>query len=151
MRMDLPAAVLVTALVLAGCGGGPGGVTGGTEPPTTSTTEGAMNLEPVPEGPATRPLESTTPPSAGVDDRLAPLVAVAVADLAGRLGVEPASVTVVEARTVTWPDGSLGCPRPDMEYPQVQVDGALIVLEAAGATYEYHSGGARAPFLCEKA
>jgi hypothetical protein len=29
------------------------------------------------------------------------------------------------------------------------VDGALMRLRSGGKVYEYHSGGTRAPFLCE--
>jgi hypothetical protein len=72
-----------------------------------------------------------------------------VADLAGRLGVDPGEVRVVSVEEVTWPDGSLGCPQPGMMYPQVLTDGTRIALEAGGKRYEYHAGGPRGPFLCE--
>ncbi len=49
---------------------------------------------------------------------------------------------------VTWPDGSLGCPQPGMRYTQALVSGSLIVLEANGLFYEYHSGGGGDPFYC---
>ena len=55
-------------------------------------------------------------------------------------GSSPDGVTVVDARAVTWPDGSLGCPEPGMMYTQVLVDGTLVVLEAGGSRYEYHGG-----------
>jgi hypothetical protein len=84
-----------------------------------------------------------------VDPALRPLVATAVNDLARRLGVDPAAITIVEARSVVWPDGSLGCPRPGMAYTQVQQDGALIRLRAQGRDFNYHSGGSRPVFLCE--
>ncbi|MGW6200017.1 hypothetical protein ACWF0M_28005 [Kribbella sp. NPDC055110] len=71
-------------------------------------------------------------------------------DLAKRLGVEAAQVTVVSSEDVTWPDGSLGCPEPGMYYTQALVPGNRTVLEAGGKQYSYHSGGHRAPFLCEQ-
>jgi hypothetical protein len=77
------------------------------------------------------------------------LVDSAVADLAVRLSIAPDAIAVVSAEAVTWPDGSVGCPHPDMRYTQVPVDGALIVLAVGSTTYRYHSGGARTePFLC---
>ncbi|MGZ4680129.1 MAG: hypothetical protein ACXV98_04295 [Ilumatobacteraceae bacterium] len=79
------------------------------------------------------------------------LVDQAIADLAKRLSVDAASISVVSADAMVWPDGSVGCPQPGMNYTQVTVDGALIVLSASGTTYRYHSGGSRAPFLCTKA
>jgi hypothetical protein len=89
------------------------------------------------------------PPPDPVEPGLVPLVELAVADLAGMLGIDRAGVTVVSARAVTWPDTGLGCHRPGMRYRQVPQDGSLIVLEAAGGIYRYHSGGHRTvPFWC---
>ena len=76
-------------------------------------------------------------------------VADAVDDLSRRLGVAPADITVVTSEEVTWRDGSLGCPRPGMMYPQVLTNGTRVVLESAGRRYEYHAGGRRSAFLCE--
>ena len=73
----------------------------------------------------------------------------AVADLARRLSIDTAAVSVQAVRAVVWPDRSLGCPRPGMAYPQVPQDGLLITLRAAGRDFAYHAGGARLPFLCE--
>ncbi|PSL06647.1 TetR family transcriptional regulator [Haloactinopolyspora alba] len=73
----------------------------------------------------------------------------AVADLAGRLGVDAAAITVAAVQEVTWRDSSLGCPKPGMAYQQMLVDGHRIVLEHAGHRYEYHAGGRRGPFLCD--
>ncbi len=71
------------------------------------------------------------------------------ADLAERLGVPVDEITLVSSEEVTWPDSSLGCPQPGMMYAQVLTSGSRITLSAGGRTYEYHSGGQRAPFLCE--
>ena len=65
------------------------------------------------------------------------------------LGVDPAQVTVVSSDDVTWRDGSLGCPEPGMRYTQALIPGTRTILEVAGKQYHYHSGGHRAPFLCE--
>ena len=71
----------------------------------------------------------------------------AVADLSGRLGITPASITVREVTEVDWPDASLGCPQPGMVYIQVITPGQRIVLEANRQTYEYHAGRGRV-ILC---
>jgi hypothetical protein len=84
---------------------------------------------------------TAAPPSGGFSlDLASALVVHAVADLAERLGLDARDVTVVDARAVTWGDSSLGCPQPGMQYLQRLVDGALVVLEAGGRTYEYHGG-----------
>ena len=67
-------------------------------------------------------------------------VEAAVADLAAHLGVEADAVVVVSHEDVTWPDGSLGCPRPGMSYTQALVPGTRLVLEVDGREYAYHSG-----------
>lgn len=78
------------------------------------------------------------------------LLSLAVSDLAQRLNVPPETIQLVKFEAVTWGDAGLGCPDPGMAYIQVPVDGALIVLQAGEVQYEYHSGGDRPPFLCEK-
>ncbi len=112
-----------------------------------------------PGGPELRPLtpltlsvesvitqEGTVETGEGINN---PLVKQALLDLSERLGVGPDAITLVQAESVVWPDGSLGCPRPDMGYKQVQQDGMRMVFKAQGRLFEYHSGGSRPPFLCE--
>lgn len=77
------------------------------------------------------------------------VVETALTDLATRLELDQAEIEVVSVEEVTWRDGSLGCPEPGMFYTQALVDGTRIVLAARGRRYHYHSGGHRAPFLCE--
>ena len=74
----------------------------------------------------------------------------AVADLATRLEMEAAAIEVVSQEAVTWRDGSLGCAKPGFAYTQALVEGSRIKLRADGTDYEYHSGGSKPPFLCEK-
>ena len=76
------------------------------------------------------------------------LLTQAKEDLAHRLSILIDQIEVLEARPVVWPDASLGYSQPGMRYKQVQVDGALIRLQANGKVYEYHSGGSRRLFLC---
>lgn len=94
-----------------------------------------------------RLVSSFTPPYPAP---LEALVAGARADLAARLGVAPDTIAVEGVHAVVWPDGSIGCPRPGMNYTQALVEGALIALRAGGAAYSYHSAGGRPAFLCER-
>jgi hypothetical protein len=85
-----------------------------------------------------------------IDPGLSPMVGIAVTDLAERLGLSEADIEVTAAYLVTWPDASLGCPQPGMQYAQVVTDGAVIELTANDTVYKYHMGGTRyRPFLCE--
>jgi hypothetical protein len=89
-------------------------------------------------------------PTISADASLQNLIERAQEDLAQRLNIVLTQIDVIEAKAVVWPDASLGCPQPGMRYKQVPEDGALIVLQANGMTYEYHSGGQRGLFLCQK-
>ena len=80
----------------------------------------------------------------GDSPALAPEVRAAVDDLAERTGTEPAEIRVVVYESVTWPDGSLGCPEPGMVYTQALVDGRRLILAADGSDFAYH-GGADGP------
>ncbi len=91
------------------------------------------------------------PAASGIDPALGAYVAIARTDLAARLGIAPDRIDVAAARVVTWPNAALGCPRPGMAYADQVIDGALIILRLGARSYEYHSGGDTAPFLCEKA
>jgi hypothetical protein len=142
---------LAVVIALAACGGddtGSGATSGtvpsvsGTKPSSSVPPSSAPPSTPPPSvtplPPATSPASSQLPGNAM--DPSSPLVTDAVADLARQLDVSPDDVTVVAAREVTWPDGSLGCPEPGMMYTQALVDGTLVVLEANGQRYEYHGG-----------
>ena len=78
------------------------------------------------------------------------LIEKAKEDLAQRLSISLDQISLVQATGVVWPNSSMGCPQPGMEYLQVPEDGALIILQAEGNMFEYHSGGRRGLFLCEK-
>jgi hypothetical protein len=88
-----------------------------------------------------------TPSSAGLQK----LVAEAKEDLALRLSISTEEIDLVELGPVVWPDGSLGCPQPGVEYVQVQQEGLLIRLRVGKRAYPYHSGGGTPPFLCQQA
>ena len=73
-----------------------------------------------------------------------------IRDSARRLAVEAAEIEVVSEEAVTWRNGSLGCAKEGFAYTQALVEGSRIILRADGTDYEYHSGGSRPPFWCEK-
>ena len=76
-------------------------------------------------------------------------VATAKAGLIVRLGVAEEAIVVKAVEAVQWPDGSLGCPRPDMTYTQATTPGFRVVLEVQGRAYEYHTDAGRLVVLCE--
>jgi hypothetical protein len=72
-------------------------------------------------------------------------------DLEDRLGEPVTAPTVVEARAVTWNDGSLGCPRPGEVYTQALVEGFQVILEVDGERWDYRAGMGTDVRLCEGA
>ena len=69
-------------------------------------------------------------------------------DLAKRLRIEERAVKKLSVEPKTWPDASLGCPKPDTMYAQVETPGYFVELEAGGKKYAYHCDRKRA-VLCE--
>ncbi len=140
------AAIGIACLALLACAQAPlyaGEMNQEQEQPPTE-----FQVAPLPIGGET-PIQAT-PVQGTVDPMLQPVIEYAQQDLAGILGMDNWwDLGVLEARSVVWPDGGLGCPTPGMAYIQVLVDGALIRLWYGDKEYEYHSGGSRAPFLCE--
>ena len=130
MRTSAVFAVLAVAMVA--CGADPESPAAG-DTSTTTTVPIAEN-------------ETTTMPNS--EQEQLPIVALARADLARRLGVEPDELEVISAEEITWPDGSLGCPEPGMSYTQALVDGSKVVLGHEDRVYVYHAGDDGQPFLC---
>jgi hypothetical protein len=59
-------------------------------------------------------------------------------------GVDPSSLTVTRAEPVTWPDSSLGCRQPGIQYLQVLTPGYRIEFHGAQGNYFVHVAGNRA-------
>lgn len=156
----------ILGLVLAACGaGGPtGSAPGQPEAPTapaaatvtpntlpTATVE--PTLAPTEAGGAQLATPRATPeprPTAPADQPGAELVEQARQALAAHLGIDAGMLTLKEASPQQWSDGSLGCPAPDMMYPQVIVPGFLISLTDRTRDYEIHTGRAKEQMvLCE--
>lgn len=76
------------------------------------------------------------------------VVEKAKADLSKRFDVNIGRIHIMEARAVTWPDASLGCPQPDMVYAEVLTPGYWILLEADGKQYPYHTDQVDQLILC---
>jgi hypothetical protein len=61
------------------------------------------------------------------------------ADLAQRLQIDPDTIKLVSVEAVDWPDGCLGIQTPGIMCIQVITPGYLVILEADGKQYEYHT------------
>jgi len=115
-------------------------------PATPAPTETVVINLPIVE----KPVNSTPAIPFPQEGALKELASGAREDLAKRLNVPAGEIELLELSRVTWRDGSLGCPKPGMMYTMALVNGTLIRLRAGGVVYEYHSGGQKPAFLCEK-
>jgi hypothetical protein len=94
------------------------------------------------EGRADSAVRSETSPTneaSGVQP-MQPMLEQIRADAARRAGVALDLVKVLTVESVTWSDGSLGCPEPGMMYTQALVRGHRVRVDAAGTTLLYHTG-----------
>jgi hypothetical protein len=83
------------------------------------------------------------------DPRIQGLIDTAMNDLAQRLAVAVDEIILVQAASVIWPDGSLGCPQEGMQYAQVLTPGYLIRLQSEGLVFEYHASKGTTVIYCE--
>lgn len=118
------------------------------EDPMTDPTSGVDPVQAERGVPTTQPPASRIYEGSGYPPELESLIGLAIDDLAGRLGVGSDSIRIATVEEVVWPNAGLGCPRSDMKYAQIQVDGLRITLIHDDHTYVYHSGGSVEPFLC---
>jgi hypothetical protein len=86
------------------------------------------------------------PAVAGVG--LAEVVRAAREDAARRTGVAAELMVLVSAESVTWSDGSLGCPQPGMMYTQALVPGYRVRLRGPDGEMDYHASARGALVLC---
>jgi hypothetical protein len=122
---------------------------------------GNMAVEPeVPPTPEPSPLpgdpDETTAPvppedemDARIPDELQELAERMMADLSDRAEVSREAISVVEVETVTWSDGSLGCPQPDMGYTMALEPGYRVILGVDGKEFHYHTRGTVDFVYCE--
>jgi hypothetical protein len=102
-----------------------------------------------------RPALPTPPPPRSVPVDAEPIgpsadaIAGAVADLARRLGLTEEAIAVLDARQVTWRNGSIGCPEPGLAYTEAEIQGELIVLRAGDSSYRYHAAEGAPFFYCK--
>lgn len=131
-------AVAAVAL-LAGCG------TGGAPMATPSPSDSSGRP----------PFQTVSPqpgasPSAGAETSVPPKRWAAILDDLIARGVPTDAVELTSARSVTWNDGSLGCPKPGQMYTQALVDGMQVIVSVAGKQYDYRFGHSDKPKLCQR-
>jgi hypothetical protein len=71
------------------------------------------------------------------------LVMLAKFDLTIKTGVDVEDIITKSIEENLFEDASLGIPEPGVTYQAVITPGYIIILEAAGETYQYHASGAK--------
>jgi hypothetical protein len=125
----------------------PDGVEPGVDTPATTIppTEAVAPVEDV-EEPTPTPGTRTDFPTGEVPQSLFDLV---LDDVLAVTGGARADVEVIKAEAVTWNDGAMGCPQPDMMYTQALVPGYQVIFSVGGKTFDYHLSDRGGYLLCE--
>ncbi len=108
-------------------------------PASTATPDLSSGSKSIPAGPI-----QLTPASTQISDY--PIaVQKAIKNLSSKLGIGVDQIKVIGYENVQWPNGCLGIQQPGVMCTMVIIDGYRVILEANGASYEYHTninGGA---------
>ena len=122
-----------------------------TEAADIVAPSGSVDLGDLPPTPSdqTEPGNLVIIPAPGSPDPTSKLVEQAKSDLSERMDFEADEIEVVSVENVNWSNGSLGCPEQGMMYIQAITPGYLIVLEADGQEYEYHTNTSSLVKLCQ--
>ena len=139
--------VVFVALVLASCGGDDAASDPVTNPTTTRDTTQPTTTRDTTQPDTTQP--DTTQPETTMPAEQPPVVETAIAELSERIGRSASEISVARHESVTWSDGSIGCPEPGMSYTQALVPGYRIELVADGVSYWYHGARDGDPFWCD--
>ncbi|OLT21801.1 hypothetical protein BJF81_14735 [Ornithinimicrobium sp. CNJ-824] len=147
----LTATAAASVLVLGGCAvteddtpadtGTPASTTPAPAPAPDDTDDTDTTEDDMDAGPTRIPVPGAALPTGPVPDAIlqGDDVQEAIAAEADRRDVEPDAVEVVGYAVVTWPDGSLGCPKPGMMYTQALVPGRQLILAVDGRQASYHA------------
>lgn len=86
---------------------------------------------------AEQPVEVQLSAAAVTGEVPAELLQAIIEDLARQENLAVGDIEVERAEEVIWPDGALGCPKPDEMYTHAQVPGYWVVLRGADKQHDY--------------
>ena len=111
----------------------------------------------LPESSTTQALTGTLPqedvemtPVLPPDEASEKMVALTKGHLAKRLSIAIDQIVLSDIKPVVWRDAGLGCPKPGVDYIQVETPGYNILLTAGGNTYRYHTDATKRFVPCAK-
>ncbi|HEY9527175.1 MAG TPA: hypothetical protein VIR02_08850 [Anaerolineales bacterium] len=141
---------LTTALL--GCQGSGPSTSVPQEPSVQTASPGSL-----PGGNATRAFTPTPPqentkmtPVTPPDEASGKMVSLVKGHLAQRLNIAVDQIAVADIKPVVWRDAGLGCPKPGVDYIQMETPGYNILLSAGGKTYTYHTDATKRFVQCKQ-
>jgi hypothetical protein len=78
----------------------------------------------------------------------ASILRAALDDAERRTGAPSGALKVISQEPVVWPDASLGCPRPGVNYTQALVKGYRIRIGTPGGELDFHASATGKLVLC---
>ena len=143
-RLAAPLARLLVLVpfLLAAC------AAGGAPSDDAPAAEAPASDRPVRSAGPVEPVESESE-AAAIGEVPAALLEQILANAADLADVDVEAIEVLRAESVTWNDGSLGCPERGMMYTQALVDGYHVVLDAGGTELDYRATENSEFRLCE--
>ena len=114
-------------------------IPGGPEAQPVTPGMTPESLPAQPSNPLLTPEDTDMPSPITPDAVSQKMVTLVKENLAQKLGIPVEQITLSEVKPVVWRDASLGCPKPAIDYIQVETPGFNILLDAGGQTYNYHT------------
>jgi hypothetical protein len=87
-----------------------------------------------------------TPP----DEASEKMVDLVKGHLAQRLNIAVDQLVLLDIKPVVWRDAGLGCPKPGVDYIQIETPGYNILLKAGENTYRYHTDQTKRFVQCNR-
>lgn len=140
-KRSAPLLIGMMALLIAGCA-----APGATVDPSSLESLPVASATSRPSPNAGLSTGDTADAPAGIPDEVWTAV---LEDLSRRVERPIVDPVISSAKSVTWNDGSLGCPKPGLSYTQALVDGFQVIVEVDGEQFDYRSAGGDSVRLCE--
>ena len=120
------------------------------EPQTMTPGSTSESPQTQPSNPLLTPEDTDMTSPIPLDATAQKMVTLVKEHLAQQLGIPMEQIALSEVKPTVWRDGSLGCPKPAVDYVPMETPGYSIVLEASGRTYIYHTNQANRFVVCNR-
>ncbi len=116
---------------------------------TTTTSDRKEAIPKDPPAPVAAPTPGEFGEVVASDEEKLKAQELAIRTLGETLSVTRGDVKVIHIAVMSWPDSSLGCPKPGISYTQVITPGHYVLLQSGEELHRVHIADERA-IICEK-